>query len=824
MDAPMLRWAPRAAALNAVLLAGACFRPDDALRGQPCSSDASCGSLSCSYGVCGGPQRCESGAGVGDYCFVLMQDGWAAGASPTSLAAGPVNLDPLPDVVVGNEDGTVALLINDGQGGFLAAVTSPPLGSPVRDLTVGRVDAMGWAEVVATTEAGGVWVLPLDPGSDERGTFGAAVAVAEGVDGPQRPQVGAFVDDLGSQADIAVLVRGGIDVREQTDHFTFVKPHEDTFVDEPTDIRALGQTMDVVYVAWAGDARLKTYARNPTGDFSERMPIPTGTPPQRFLLEDVTDDDYADVLAAGIDGTVWLSRGKSIDLTKAAKPERVYQLGWQPGMLASAALDDDGDREFVIAGGPQGRGDVYLFDNDGDGVPLYGGSLGLRDAAAAAVSDLDADGVAELVAVDAATGDVRVARRTVAPPPPGGETTSTGGGGMTTTQGSNSQGDSAETVDPSDPTLPGTTGMETDGEVCDLLVGPFCYRITSSYYDLPVGARLAFADVDGDFTIDLIAAGDSSIVVLPGLFGADHNRFSTGMEGEPPIRGVTHASVGASGVQPRLYQGIMQDPGSAVGRVVATYDDALVEWNLASDEVLSTGLSGGHGLVLGPFALDPQGVPLLGDYPDIAVLDETAVYVIQDVVVGPSSSAAVAGHDVDYYYDFNTALPVLVVGTDAGLERFAIGGIGDPLQSMGLSTVGLAPVFEIGAEPFGWNMLLTDGISVVSLFPTDDTYVSTSEGLSNPNEFRFVDIDNDAYSDPVVLDALYTRGAAVFAYSLAFGEFSLIAGPIPIGGQIRDLALLPDQTGQGRPPEIFLYFEDPESPTAAVVGLQGSYL
>ncbi|MFO0634897.1 MAG: hypothetical protein U0168_18795 [Nannocystaceae bacterium] len=806
-------------------MAGACFRPDDALRGQPCSSDASCGSLTCSYGVCGGPQRCEAGAGVGDYCFVLMDDAWAAGASPTSLAVGPVNMDSLPDVVVGRQDGTVALLLNNGQGGFLPAVSSAPLGSPVRDLTVGRVDIAGWAEVVATTAAGGVWVLPLQPGSDERGSFDAAVAVAEGIDGPLRPQVGAFVDDIAGQADIAVLVRGGIDVREQTDHFSFSKPHEDTFVDDPTDIRAIGQSMDVVYVAWAGDARLKTYARNPTGDFGERMPIPTGTPPQRFLLEDVTDDDYADVLSAGIDGTVWLSRGKSVDLTKAARPERVYALGWQPAMLASAALDDDGDREFVIAGGPEGRGDVYLFDNDGDGVPIYGGGLGIRDAAAAAVTDLDVDGVAELVAVDAATGDVRVARRTVAPPPPGGETSSTGGVGMSTTQGSNTQGDSAETVDPSDPTLPGTTGMETGGGSCDLIVGPYCYTISDVYPSLPVGARMMFADVTGDFTVDMIVAGDYGIVVLPGLFGADHFRFSSGQAEEPPLRAIGHELAGLSRVQARWYQGVQGDPGVVLGRVVAVYGDALVEWNLADDSMPAVPLTNAHGLALGQFFLDGQGYPLFGDYADVAVLDESNLLLFQGPIeAGATSTGAVVGHDLAPYYDFNTALPMLAIGTDAGVELFPGVLPGDTVTSAGTSSLPLAPVLTLATDPMGWGLLATDGTMVASLLG-DDTFFVTAEGLANPNEFRFADFDADFYFDTVVLDSMRTRTAAAAAYNTASNTFMLLGNPAPLGPEIADVGFLTDQSGQeARPPEIFLYFEDTEQGIGTVIGLQGSYL
>jgi len=62
----------RLAATSALgLLATACFDPGAAMKGLPCTEDSACGPLSCEYGVCGGPVRCEAGAGVGDYCFTF---------------------------------------------------------------------------------------------------------------------------------------------------------------------------------------------------------------------------------------------------------------------------------------------------------------------------------------------------------------------------------------------------------------------------------------------------------------------------------------------------------------------------------------------------------------------------------------------------------------------------------------------------------------------------------------------------------------------------------------------------------------------------------
>jgi hypothetical protein len=499
-------------ALVAVL--PACFDPSAELRGKPCTGDASCGELSCDYGVCGGPSRCAAGAGIGDYCFTLTEPVFAVGEGPSTLAVGLVDADPRLDVVVGNADSrTLSLLLNDGAGGFAPAISSGPLGDVATELTIGDVDSHGLADVVASTAANALLVVPIGRAGGTP-AFGPVAIAASGLASPSRPRVGDFVDDPFSTPDVAVLVEGGLDVRAQGEQSLVFGSELLTAVEGASDIRVLGQGAERAYVASADEAAIVSLSRNPSGLFSPRSTIPVGAPPRQLVLADLDADDYADLLTVDVDGGVWLTRGKNAALDEFHMPVPIYDIGFAPTQFAAANLDDDDALELVIAGGIEGgRRDVYLFDNDGDGNPIYGGSIGLDDATAVALTDLEPDGVPELVVIEAATGRVRIVRRTVAPPPPGSHE-----GGSTSGVLPSDTGQVETTpMEGTDPSSPGETSdptFETSEPSCDgMLLGPTCYVPYGTYATNGSGlAQLAVGDITLDGYDDLVAT-DASLGV-----------------------------------------------------------------------------------------------------------------------------------------------------------------------------------------------------------------------------------------------------------------------------------------------------------------------
>jgi hypothetical protein len=456
---------------------GACFAPAEATRGLPCTGDAACGPLSCSYGVCGGPTRCEAGAGVGEYCFTVDAREFTVTPGVDALAIGTIDPGALPDIVAGNGGAqTLALLRNLGDGEFAEAVASAPVGFAARELAIGPVDGAGWSDIVATTEAS-VALVPIVPGADGAGGFADALVLADGLVGAARPQIGQFVDDVNGLADVAVLVADGFDVVPQREIATFGDPVH-TALQAATDLRTLGIDASRVYVASGSGDAVVGHSRTATGAFAATTTIDVGPGPTRFALADLDGDAFGDILTAGSDGTLWLTTGRDPSFADPRSPIAVYDLGWAPTTLAAIDLDDDPEPEFLVSGeAPGGRRDVFLFDNDGEGRPIYGGSLGIDDASAVVLADLDLDGINEIIVASQERGTIRVARRAVAPPTGDDDSTgrTTGAPGDSGTDPSSAED---PTVDPTLPTDPTTPVDDTGGvDPCDgaLSIGPYCY-------------------------------------------------------------------------------------------------------------------------------------------------------------------------------------------------------------------------------------------------------------------------------------------------------------------------------------------------------------
>lgn len=103
----------------------------------------------------------------------LLKDTENTGKWPEKVAAGHLNSDALPDVVVANtQDGTLQLHFGQG-GGRISAGVLLPLSSFVTDVHVGDATGDGLADIVAGTEAG----LVVLPGNGS-GSFATTIQVA----------------------------------------------------------------------------------------------------------------------------------------------------------------------------------------------------------------------------------------------------------------------------------------------------------------------------------------------------------------------------------------------------------------------------------------------------------------------------------------------------------------------------------------------------------------------------------------------------------------------------------------------------------------------
>ena len=504
-------------------LAPACFDPGDALRGKPCTSDASCGELSCSYGFCGGPPRCEAGAGVGDYCFEVDDESFPVAEGARALALGRVDLDPFADVVTVAADGRISLLMNDGMQGLAPSIDSTAIAAGPTGLGIGDVDGVGWHEMIVTTDDGRVVVAPASDAG-----FEPSVVAGAGLGDPTLPTVGNFFADLqGGVPDVAVLVGDGMGVLPQGQPLAF-DPAVVTFIDSPSDIATLSEDGAFALVSRTSENDIQVLERGLDGHYTPLDVIDVGGPPARFVLADFDGDDYGDILSADTSGQLWLTAAKTASPASPedwAMPRLVYELGWVPAVMSVGNLDDDDALELIIAGPTDdGRGDVFLFDNDGDGVPIYGGSLGVPEGTAVAAGELGNDGVPEIVVASDSPDVVRIARRTVAPPPPGDHTSGESGPGPMTSVDTVEPTTDDPTIDPTDDPTNVEVGEETFGPGCpgyDL--GGLCFGVTgiNAHGMTEVTAiielrALASASLLGVANIDGVASGASATVISLG--------------------------------------------------------------------------------------------------------------------------------------------------------------------------------------------------------------------------------------------------------------------------------------------------------------------
>jgi hypothetical protein len=99
---------------------------------------------------------------------------FSAGHQPFILNVGDFNSDGKPDLVVSNSSGLL-LMLNNGLGGFLAAATFGPAGTP-RAVVAGDFNADGKPDIAASFSTSVMVFL-----GNGQGGFGAAINTAANV-------------------------------------------------------------------------------------------------------------------------------------------------------------------------------------------------------------------------------------------------------------------------------------------------------------------------------------------------------------------------------------------------------------------------------------------------------------------------------------------------------------------------------------------------------------------------------------------------------------------------------------------------------------------
>lgn len=295
---------------------------------------------------------------------------YSVGTSPSALAAGLIDGDLLPDLVVANrDDGTVTILLNSGQGDFPPGVdftATVPVGVSPSAVAIGDIDGDGVADLVAANANEHTISVLIQKRPAMPGAFGPATTLFVNL----VPSALALGDLNGDGALDAVV--------------------------------ANQLSNDVSVLLNNGQGRLSKVAQS---DY------PVSREPAAVAVADLDHDGAPDLVvgsAQAVELTLLYNRGGAYP----ASLRRSVFLAAPLTALAATDLDGDAAPEVVVA---LSDGTVQILWNDGTGGLSFAAKSSIAVAqglTALGVGDLDLDGRPDVVAVTAAEQRLYVLRNT----------------------------------------------------------------------------------------------------------------------------------------------------------------------------------------------------------------------------------------------------------------------------------------------------------------------------------------------------------------------------------------------------------------------------
>ena len=400
--------------------------------------------------VCANSNCTNGGVGVllgnGDGTFQAAISYVSGGKDAYSVAVEDVNGDSKPDLLVTNycadsncsTDGSVSVLLGNGDGTFRAAVTYGSGGFHAVSVSVGDVNGDGKPDLLVTNNCvdqncatGNVGVL-LGHGN---GTFQAAVTYATGGEEPES----AALADVNGDGKLDLLVAnaicapgcatGGVGVLLGNGDGSFqsaVTYHSGGFGAESAaamDVNGDGKPDLLVANTCVTDGAFNcvngsvgVLLGNGDGTFQAAVSYGSdGTGAASVAVRDVNGDGNPDVLVANacgnngnygcMIGSVGVLLGNGNGTFRAAVNDTTG--GYEPDSVAVGDVNGDGNPDLVVtsqcdnSGNCNGVVGVLLGNGDGAFQPVVTYDSGGYQAQSVAVADLNGDGKSDLVVANA---------------------------------------------------------------------------------------------------------------------------------------------------------------------------------------------------------------------------------------------------------------------------------------------------------------------------------------------------------------------------------------------------------------------------------------
>jgi hypothetical protein len=726
--------------------------------------------------------------GNGDGSFQPEQLYPSGGHDPFAITTADVNGDGKPDLIVvnrystsGANDGSVAVLLNNGNGTFAAPKVYNVGGFPFA-VSVADINGDGNPDIIVANHNNDTVTILLNNGNGSFSNTGEfpvrPPALANGSNGPFLSSM--TVADVNGDGKPDIITTdyhyGQVSVLLNTTTAgattpTFAPPETFPAGSDPVAVAVADLSGDgkpdiavANYVAGTVSVLLnQTAAGAKTASFAAPQAFAAGNAPYAIVAADLNGDGKPDLAVTNFStGTVSVLLNTSAGGTTSFAAPETFAAGRAPVGLTVADINGDGKPDLVVANYIGDNVSVLLGNGDGSFLSQQGEVL-------ISVKPATFEGRPGLVVADA-TGTVTEFLRNS-----GGSFTSlpsfTVAGGLTSVQEADLNGDG----------IPDLVVANATGTVSVLLGNGDGSFSTEQTFHYGPGVSIALGDVNGDGKPDLIVVDPSTDTAHVLLGNGD---------------GTFHPVVGAFDVGPY--------PTSIT--IVDLNGDGRADLIVADhkDSQIAVLLGNGDGTFQAPtFTRVPYGVS------EVTVADMNGDG-IPDLVATNNrlgGAAALSGS----YFSIATVLLGKGDGTFQAGQAFAVGPPGTPIAVADMNGDGepdlVATYYNSGAVKVFLNTTSKRSTSVSfagaganSILANANYTLPIGHSLSS---VAFADINGDGLSD-VIVPAAYGRGISVFPNTTTNGTISFGTTPSNSQAQQTNTPLQADLTGDGLPDTVIL--------------------